>query len=476
MAIVHPITGWDGREADIMRSRTEAAEQQRQRAMARAWQYYDGGMPDQLRVKPGDYDDNVRLEYPQLIVDTSVGYLFGERVHFDAPDDATQELVDRAWGTDEQKQSTLQRIGINGSVGGHAFVKLERNIEGQSRVVVLDPLNVDVDWATDDFTKVMAYHVEWSGWDGALERMVHYRQDITLADPLADGPWVIEDFRSIGEGNWVPAGPPEPWDFPFAPIVDCQNMPTANEFYGAPDLGDADLDLVDRINMAASNIQKILRYHAHPKVFIYGYSGKELDMSVDKAISFPSETTNVNVLGMPTDLSAAFRMFDTLTLALMRQTRTPMAALGDTEAAAAAQSGLALKLSFGPLIEKTSQKRNTYGFLLNEVNQRVQAIAQREPMEVELEWPSITPDDPQMDAQTAILKQQAGVSKATTIAELGYEPDIEETRRTDEAEEAFNEMQRSLEAGQLGRVASEDGEQTNRQPAGRERRGRDLGA
>jgi hypothetical protein len=467
-------TAWDWRDgSDLMRSRTEAAEAARQRHIMRAWTYYEGDMPPQLRVKEADYDDNVRLEYPQLIIDTSVSFLFGERVMFDAPDDRTQELVDSAWGTDEQKQTTLQRIGINGAVGGHAFVKLDRYPD-HTRVVVLDPQNVTVDWATDDFTKVLAYHVEWSGWDNALERMVAYRQDVTLEDPQGDGPWFIEDSMSVGQGSWLVTGQDE-WDFPFAPIVDCQNMPTANEFYGAPDLGIADLDLCDRINMAASNIQKILRYHAHPKVFIYGYSGKELDMSVDKAVNFPSVDTNVSVLGMPTDLSAAFRMFDTLTLALMRQTRTPMAALGDTEAAAAAQSGLALKLSFGPLIEKTSQKRNTYGYLLNEVNQRVQAIAGVEPQEVELDWPSITPDDPQADAQTAILLQQAGVSKATTIAALGYEAEIEEQRRSDEGQEAIDEMQRQMEAGTLGRVANEDAEQTNRQPAGQQRRSRDLG-
>jgi Phage portal protein, SPP1 Gp6-like len=466
-----PGAGWDWRDpSDTMRERTQQDEAARQRAVARAWAYYDGDMPPQIRVKQGDYDDNVRLEYPALIIDTSVAFLFGANLKFTAEDEGRQELIDNVWGTEEQKMVTLQRLGINGAVSGHAFIKLQP-LEDGVRVLVLDPSYVDVDWATDDFTKVLAYHVEWSGYDAMLRRSVSYRQDVTLTEPGADGPWLIEDFRSVGQGDWVQTGA-EDWDFPFAPIVDCQNLPTANEFYGNPDLGPADLDLVDRINMAATNIQKILRYHAHPKVFIYGYSGKDIDLSVDSAVNFPSTETSVGILGMPTDLGAAFQMLDRLTDALLRQTRTPRAALGDSEAAAAAASGLALKLSFMPLVDKTGQKRETYGYLLNEVNQRVQAIVGADPSEVELEWPSITPDDPQMEAQTALLKQQVGVAKATTIAELGYDPDIELSKREDEDAAATEAMQKAMADGRFGRVVDEDA--GGQDAAQQDRRTRDM--
>lgn len=454
---VYQMRSWS---EQVMSDRMSREDRDRAQESARGWAYYDGDMPPQLRVKPGDYDDNVLLEYPKLIIDTSVAFLFGDNVKFTAqdPEGPIQNLVDAAWGTEEQKMVALQRLGINGAVCGHEFIKLSPLDDGTVKVRVIDPSYVDVDWATDDYSRVLGYTIEWSGWDDALQKTVHYRQEITLLDPEGQGPWNVVDSRSVGSGNWIVVDE-ELWDFPFAPIVDAQNLPTANEFYGKPDIDDTGLDLCDRINMAASNIQKILRYHAHPKVFVYGYSGKELDMSVDKAVNFPSIEARVDTLGMPTDLAAAFSMMDRLTNELLRVTRTPLAALGDPSASYAASSGLALKLAFMPLVDKTSQKRQTFGFLLNEVNQRIQAIAGLEPEEVELEWPGITPDDPQAEAQTALMRQQVGIAKSTTIAELGYDPDVEAEKRQEEESEATEAMQRAMEQGAFApqsRVATED--------------------
>lgn len=429
--------------------RIEAQDQARLAEMARAWAYYRGDAPAQLRVKPGDYDDNVGFDYPRLIVDVSTGALFGNNTTFDAGDEHRQLVVDSAWGTDEQAQANLLRLGTNGGVCGHAFVKLQMQPTNQVRVVVLDPSNVDVDWASDDYTKVRRYTIEWTGFDESLGKPVHYRQSIWLLDPEGDGPWGIRDEVSVGSGDWRITNETV-WEFPFAPIVDCQNLPVANEYYGAADLNKPVMDLVDRIHMAASNIQKILRYHAHPKVFVYGYSGRDIDMSVDKVINFPSTDTQVGTLTMQTDLGAAFNMFDRMVSELLRMTRTPVAALGDPAVASAAASGLALKLAFMPLVAKTETKRRMYGELLNEVNQRVQAVNQMEPGEVEIVWPPVTPDDPMAEAQTALLQKQLGVAQDTLIAQLGFDPEVEAQKREDEAQASQEALDRQMASGALG--------------------------
>lgn len=446
---------------NTVRQRVEADEQRRQRLIQRAWLYYDGFMQPQLRVKAQDYDDNVRLEYPRLIVDTGLSFLFGENVSFevegmsgDTPEPdakAQQDILDESWGDDETRMNLLTRLGLNGHVTGHAYIKLQPETD-RTRLVVLDSGNVDVDWDSQDFTKVKRYTVQWIGFDEVLEKEVAYQQIIDAVyaegepDPVS---WHIIDSRSVGGSGFFVTNE-EDWPFPFAPIVDCQNLPAANEFYGTPEMTDTSLDLCDRINGAASNIQKILRYHASPKVFVYGYSGQAIDMSVDTAINFPSAETQVGILGMPTDLGAAFNMMDRLTDTLLLLTRTPRAALGDPMAAAAAASGLALKLSFMPLIDKTSTKRNLYGTLLEEVNRRLLVLGGIEdPRTVQTVWPNITPDDPMADAQTALLQQQVGVSRATTIAQLGFDPELEKAASSDEAQVQMDQMSQALTSGSL---------------------------
>jgi hypothetical protein len=440
--------GWDMPD-DQAKLRADADESRRQRESARAWAYYDGYMPPQLKVKPGDHDDNVRYRYPTVVVDSTVSFLFGQDVAFSTEDEAAQDVVDIAWGPDEVRMTTLQRLGINGAVCGHAFVKLGRNPAGAPRVIILDPSNVTVDWAPDDFTKVIGYHIEWTAYDPRANKAISYRQDIQLTDVEEEGPWLIEDFRRVGTSGWVQTNE-EVWDLPFAPIVDCQNMPTANEYWGRADLTSDVLDLADAINMAATNIQKILRYHASPKVFVYGYSGKALDMATDVVINFPSTDIRVDTLGMPTDLNAAFNQLNDLKDEFLRATATPRAALGDPTAAWAASSGIALKLGFGPLVAKTAVKRQTYGTLMTEVNSRIQAMDGKEPVDVSIEWPSITPSDPMGDAQTALLQQQLGVSKDTLLASLGFDPDQEAEKKQEEDAASVELMQQQMAAGAFG--------------------------
>lgn len=434
-----------------IRQRVEADEGRRQKAMQRAWLYYDGYMPSQVRVKPGDYDDNVRLEYPRLIVDVGLSFLFGSKLTFTPENAADAPVIDDTWGDADARMTLLTRLGLNGAVTGHAYIKLVPDSLGGVRLVVLDSGNVDVNWEPEDFTKVQSYTVDWIAFDALINKEVCYQQNIQAQydETGAIVNWLVTDSRSIGDSHYVVVNE-EVWDYPFPPIVDCQNLPTANEYYGAPELSDTSLDVCDRINMAATNIQKILRYHAHPKVFIYGYSGGEIDLSVDTAVNFPSTDTSVGILGMPTDLGAAFNMMDRLTDTLLLLSRTPRAALGDPAMAAAAMSGLALKLGFMPLVDKTSTKRNLYGELLAEVNRRVLVLTgQTDPAPVVTNWPSITPDDPMADAQTALLQQQAGASKETTLATMGFDPQNELGKAQVENQAAMDAMQQSLASGSL---------------------------
>jgi hypothetical protein len=53
-------------------------------------------------------------------------------------------------------------------------------------------------------------------------------------------------------------------------------------------------------------------------------------------------------------------------------------------------------------------------------------------LDATMRWPQIIPDDPMMQATTAESLQRAGVSVATTLGEMGYDPEVESERRRDD--------------------------------------------
>ena len=58
------------------------------------------------------------------------------------------------------------------------------------------------------------------------------------------------------------------WGFPWAPIVDWQNLPDPEDYYGDPDLVRPELN--DALNFVASNTMRIIKHHGHPKTIGVG--------------------------------------------------------------------------------------------------------------------------------------------------------------------------------------------------------------
>jgi hypothetical protein len=99
--------------------------------------------------------------------------------------------------------------------------------------------------------------------------------------------------------------------------------------------------------------------------------------------------------------------------------------------------GISLLINYRPLMEKTEDKRRLYGDLFTELNRRILSLGFfGEEGFTETTWPDPMPKDALAEAQTAVAKQAAGVSKDTTLEELGYDPEDERQGRDLDAEEA----------------------------------------
>jgi hypothetical protein len=416
----------------------EDADRRRHQQIHHAWQIYHGDQPKPLRVLPGEPDDNIRLNLAGLVVDTGVDALFGQdlivQVEEDEEginEDATQWLHEAY----EANHDMLlwQSAATNGAVSGQACVRLIPPPEGSPagsypRIIVVDPEMLRVVWSPDDVGTVEAYVLQWVARD-ALGREYGKRQVM-----YRDGSeWVIEDqvARIANPSAWETVAQ-TPWRFSWAPIVSVQNLPEPNSYWGRPDLTSDVLETQLAINRVMSNAARVQRIHGHPKVVAKGVGEGDLDVGPDEAIVLPDSDSEISLLEPSATVSDHIELFKTVKSALHEISRVPEITAGKLDNVGQL-SGLALKILYGPLVRKTEVKRRLYGDLVRRTSAYMLELGGYGPMaDIRLQWPEIIPDDPMMEASAAEALQRAGVSKATTLSEMGYDPESEAERRAGE--------------------------------------------
>lgn len=427
-----------------------AAEEERLARIQKAWQAYGGDSPKPLKATKSDprADDNIRLNFSRLIVNKSVSFLFGTDLCFEvdptekeahektgepAPRSPEQKWLDGCWKAN-RKMTTLHRLGLNGGVTGDVFLKLKAANPARGRrfprIVVLDPQNVQVRCRADDWEEVDSYLIQWHGVDPTANPpvAVAFRQTIARDGAV----WAITDEISRGgRGGWQTLQT-ERWPYPWAPVLHCQNLVSPNEYYGLADLEPDVLEANHTINFVESNLNRIIRIHAHPKTWGKGFQAGQMSIGVDEMIVLPSEDGELRNLEMLGDLSSSLAHLAQLKDAYHEITRIPAVATGKVENLGQL-SGLALRILYGPLVELTETKRLTYGELLDEANGRLLEMGGfGTEHEVAAHWPPVTPTDSYGDAQTGVLWDQLGVSNDTILQKLGFDPDAEQAKRAEE--------------------------------------------
>lgn len=422
-------------------------KQARQNLMERAWQAYKGYLPQPLRVRMNQPNDNVLMNYPRLIVDKGVSFLFGKGVEFTVqkPESERDMWLERCWQA-SKKMQTLHRLGVNGGVCGDAYIKIV--IEPESpfpRLVVLEPSTVDLLWDPEDCEKIVEYQISWNAIDpersrDGLAQTMAMRQIIS---PDGAG-WMMRDQVSRGSGQWVTTQETA-WPYTFAPVFHSQNLPCPNEVYGQPDLPKDLIDLVNSQNFVASNICRILRYHATPKTVGFGFTAQQLKVGTDDLIILPNEKASLKNLEMQSDLASSLNYLQYLDEKILNLAEIPPIALGRLDSAGPI-SGIALRLHFQPLIERTQTKQMLYGDMLTALNQALLELGGFGANQLcGITWPDLLPAHMLEEAQTALLLEQLGVSRDTILQRLGFDAEEEQEKRAEEdkarlatAQTAFN--------------------------------------
>lgn len=193
----------------------------------------------------------------------------------------------------------------------------------------------------------------------------------------------------------------------------------------------------EAINRSASNINKIIRNHAHPKTYTIGLEGdqaKRLLIDADGMLHIPGDPSQVKLdnLEMNSDLASSLNFYKTLREAMYEVSLTPEIASGKAKEVSYL-SAMAMQILYGPMIEKTNAKQMTYGPFLEELNRRILIIMGVEnPDPVMVVWPITFPRDVQVEVATAVNKLNIGFSSDTLISELGGNPEYERQRRADD--------------------------------------------
>jgi hypothetical protein len=431
------------------------------------YDYYGGSHRRQMKVKPNQPDDNTSANFVGLTVDRSVSMLLGGGIEFDLENQAAADYLAEVWEANK-KDILLHKAAQHAAISGTGYVKIipegveSRQTEGRMlpRLVALDPRQLTIETNPEDIETVEAYTIKFLYYDPVLKKD-RARKEITrrnyvmvdsrgypIVEPIPQSDiagflqvgWVVENYISGLNGEWELQSA-VPWPYEFAPILHWQNLPQPGDCYGASDVEDV-LELQDRWNFIASNINRIIRYHAHPKTIGTGFQLAELskDASVDSFWTIPNETAKVNNLEMQSDLESSRAFANDLRQAMFDVSRTvDIASMKDK---LGQLTNFGLRVLFFDALAKLGSKQELLGEALSELNHRLLVLAGVTPNlggEVVFDDPLPTNETEETQALTFDLTNKL-LSRESASKLRGYDYEQEKERIDAEQKEADARM------------------------------------
>lgn len=441
---------------DLITPLVIADERARIERLRKAQAAYAGNYPKVIKAGGKDKpDDNVLPNLAKFIVDKSASFLFGAGLTFDVNDDSESEADQFLQHTIKRNRGAawFKRLAISGGINGQVFVKImppdTARGELYPRWAIQDPETVTVTWDPEDFESVRRYKIEFNTTDEADKPIV--RKQIIEPD-VSRTKWTITDYKAkvttlLGarmQEQWELISITD-WPFPWAPIVTCQNMATADTFWGASDLEPDILHMINRIQYVLSNATRLNRIHGHPKQVGSGFRAAELNVGSDEMTLLPPGA-KIDLLEAHGDMEGALKLYQALNDILFMVSRIPQVSMGKIEQLGAI-AGVTLKILYAPLMELTKDKRGTYEPLLIELAERTLELGGKAG-EVTIEWKDPQPVNDVELRDNSIKDLDMGIVSQETIAEkLGYDWEKEKERIDAETEDAMATQQARMAAG-----------------------------
>jgi hypothetical protein len=421
----------------------------------RKWNYYDGSHDKPLKTYTGERDDNIILNLCGRAVDRIsefIGIPDAIKV-LSATEDAAAgyETMQAELDADYARaRSDVPGIILSGMVAGHAYIKLYLDRNNVPTMAPIDPAKVTVFWDVNDTKQVLFYRLSWKVGD------THYQQDIVPdwlmktgdelypADPLS---WKIFDYTSRDGTKWIDKANQD-WPYPFAPIVERPHKKRPFQFYGVSQLHTA-THLNDAVNFTMSNIGRIIKFHAHPKTFIFG---AELDAKNSVSGYWDNLPTDakVQLVEMGGDLQSSMRTLEILRSEFFTRQRVLDNATVKDKVGALTNFGV--RMLFSEMIELRDELTIQYGGLLEQAFGCLLLMRGIQVPGTEAQWSDPLPVNRLEVLQAATLeKNLETTSNRTLTEEIGRDPDTEAELKSQEAQDAPDALMTTIErSGQMG--------------------------
>ena len=430
----------------------DTAKRERLENMSLWRAYYDGLYRKQLKVRPLQADDNVGLNFIGLVVDRSISMLLGNGIEFDMGEDTgnqpgqqvntpIQDYIDGVW--EANKSSILLHKALQyACITGTGFLKilpgaLEYSGNFYPRLIALDPMWMSIETADEDIEAVNAYQIQYKITRNGQEVNKRERTERQVSPDGSTVNWLVREFETDRNGRWVLLNE-NVWDYEFAPITHWQNLPQPSSAWGQSDIENI-IEIQDRVNFVASNISKIIRYHAHPKTWgaSMGTQGKQ-SWGADEMLTFSDPNAKLANLEMQSDLASSRAYLMELRQAMFDIART--VGLNSLQSKLGALTDFQMRVVYQDALAKNGTKQELMGEMLEDVNHRLLVLADI-PHDGggTVIWPDPLPED--AVAESTALAQDINlglVSKQTAALERGYDYEQEQERIQNEKSQGEN--------------------------------------
>lgn len=372
------------RGADWMAGRIASyMPDKRQAGLYTVQDYYDGNQRAQLKVKPGQADDNIMQNWLSLAINRSVSMMIGGGLEFRTPEGSEQQKIylDGVWDAN-RKDLFLHDHIADGAIFGTGFIKIVPDAITSPytdsiypRLVILDPKLMKIEVEPLDMTQVKAYIMEYKiTSDGKAHSYKEVTRRATPDDyetPADETTaWIVETWEYMNAWRLIEK---IEWPYSFPPILHNKNLPSVHTVYGSADI-DQVIGIQDKYNFVQSNNLKINRYHAHPKTWGAGFTKSDkTSWGADEMITVADPNGRISNLEMASDLSASRSIAQDLKQSIFDIARdVDINALTDK---LGQMTNFGLRLLYSDALSKTATKRLLYSEAYTELNRRLLILA-----------------------------------------------------------------------------------------------------
>jgi len=416
----------------------------RRKAAKTASDYYAGRHRKALKTQPNEPDDNITVNLAKTTVDRLAAFVAPRMPTFeigeaDGSQSAAEAWLARVWA-EAGGWRTVTKLVKQGCLQGHVFARVQPDQNGVLRVMTPNPSDCVVFWKADDYEHVLWYEIHWQVGESAC------RQDV-VRDGMG---WVVRDWTRRHDENGI-AGDAwrmvteDRWDYPLGPILDWVHEMQPGSYYGAGEVEAGAVTLNDQVNKIASDMSRILRYHASPRTVGTGFEAAAVtETGIDHFWTIPSAEAKVFNLEMQSELAASLSLLDFLKGAYMAEHRvvTLRGAVSDFQRV----TNLALRALFIDQLTKTEELRSNYEVGLIGISRRLLMLGGFEAMvDIRVRWADPLPVDPIEATETVARQLELKlISREGAARELGIDWALESQRIAGQLDDEAAIMERVL--------------------------------